>query len=77
MNDPDTGKGDAMSTTEQLWTIQEDRRRLAAATARERLTRQVDRPDAGSIGRLVGWVRERVRVFRRPAPGQIGAASSR
>ena len=75
MNDPSPGKGDMMPTAEMLWTIQEERRRAARAIARERLTLARGR-SARSIGALVGWMRERVRVFRRPTPGQIGWTSS-
>ena len=64
-----------MSTAEMLWTIQEEHRRDAEAVARERLTQPADRRSATALGRLAGWVRERVRVFRRPTPGQIGWTS--
>jgi hypothetical protein len=66
-----------MATAELLWTIQEDRRRQAAAIRRERLARAGSAPRAGAMGRLVGWVRGRLRVFRRPTVGQIGWTSSR
>ena len=65
-----------MPTAELLWTIQEERRRAARAIARERLTIGIRSGSAPSVGRLVGWVRERIRVFRRPTPGQIGWTSS-
>jgi hypothetical protein len=65
-----------MATPELLWTIQEDRRRVAALAARERLAR-TSGTTAGAVGRLAGWVRGRIRVFRRPTPGQIGWTSAR
>jgi hypothetical protein len=61
-----------MSTIELLWTIREDRRREAAQIARERWTRRPGVRPAWSIGRLVGWLRDRFRVRREPLPGSAG-----
>ena len=66
-----------MPTAELLWTIQEDRRREAAATARERLTRLGAARPAGAVGPLFGWVPLRVRIFRNPTAGPAGWTSSR
>jgi hypothetical protein len=61
-----------MSTTELLWTIREERRREAARVARERWTVRPGRGRDASIGRLVGWVRQRLRVLRDPLAGSAG-----
>jgi hypothetical protein len=61
-----------MSTTELLWTIREERRREAARIARERWTIRSGHGPQGSVGRLVGWVRQRLRVLRDPLAGSAG-----
>jgi hypothetical protein len=61
-----------MPTIELLWTIREDRRREAAQVARERWIRQTDTRPARSIGRLIGWVRDRLRVRRESLSGSAG-----
>jgi hypothetical protein len=61
-----------MSTTELLWTLQEERRREAEQAARERRTRPAESGSGRSAGRLVGWIRDRLRVLREPVRGSAG-----
>jgi hypothetical protein len=66
-----------MHSRELLWTINEERRREALATARERWTKPARPRSAASIGRLVGWLRERLRVRRDALGGSTGWTLSR
>lgn len=62
-----------MVSLEALWSIQQARQRERLERARERLARDTRRSATASAG-LVGWIRGRIRVFRRPTPGQVGWA---
>jgi hypothetical protein len=61
-----------MTTDETLWVIQQDRRRQAAAAARERLVSDARRPDAaGRTEPALPAVPAEPRVLR-PAEGAQG-----
>lgn len=55
-----------MSGEQQLWLIQQEHRHQAIEAARERLVRCADEMRGTAVGRLVGWVRDRLRVRRDP-----------
>jgi len=65
-----------MPVAELLWTIQEERRRTAVLAARERsVGRREDH--ASVVGRLVGWVRGRIRALRDGSTRPLGWTASR
>jgi hypothetical protein len=65
-----------MPIVELLWTIQEDRRRMAALAARERsASRRYGRVSV--VARLVGWARGRIRSLRDGSARPLGWTASR
>lgn len=73
----DAGKGDAMSGTDLLWAITEERRREAAAVARERLASGARTGRTSSLGRLMDWLRGGPRQRRESPLRPAGAAQPR
>jgi hypothetical protein len=65
-----------MSTTELLWTIVEERRREAAAAARERVARDSVRVAGRSLGWLVARLRGRLRLRKEPVGRGIGVTTA-
>ncbi len=73
----DARKGDAMSGTDLLWAITEERRREADAVARERLASGARTGRTSSLTRLVDWLRGRPRPRRESRLRPAGAAQPR